>query len=414
MIQKHDQIREKIASGENSFVEFKEVLFGSPGVKSPNSKSLAAEMVAFANAHGGTIFLGVDDKRNIKGVPKNQIDEIEKWVVNIATNSCKPSIEPVITTEHLLDLEGNEATILVVKIFRGLYVYATSSGASHYIRVGSTKQLLSGPRLSRLIQNRERTLVFDELPIFTSTIDDLDEEKLNLHYERSSGLISRENLLQNTNVTRLTEGGKIYPTVAGLLFFGKRPQDHLKSAFIEAAVYRGTRRTSDDLVHAERIQGSVDTQIENAVTFVNRFMLKPARKPLGRVDYPQFDMHAIHEAIVNAVAHRDYSISGSKIRMFLYSDRIEISSPGGLPNTLTLESMAFRVFTRNQLLVHFLSRKKSLTTGRAFLESRGEGIQTILALSETHSGRSPEYNLYGDELLLTIWALPSPHLDRTD
>lgn len=191
--------------------------------------------------------------------------------------------------------------------------------------------------------------------------------------------------------------------------FGSTPQSHLPSAFIEAAVYRGIYRTSDDLVHAESIKGGADSQIKGAIRFVDRFMLRPARKPVGRVDYPQYDIRAIHDAIVNAVAHRDYSIRGSKIRMFLYSDRIEISSPGGLPNTLTLESMAYRVFTRNQLLVNFLSRMKSSTTGDAFLESRGEGVRTILDLSEAHSGRSPAYKLYGKELLLTIWAKPSPH-----
>ena len=196
--------------------------------------------------------------------------------------------------------------------------------------------------------------------------------------------------------------------------FSMSPQNHLKSAFIETAVYRGRHRTSDDLVHSESIKGTVDFQIDEAVKFADRFMLKPARKPLGRVDYPQFDLKAIHEAIVNAVAHRDYSIAGSKIRVFLYSDRIEISSPGALPNTLTVESMAFRVFTRNQRLVQFLSRKRSSTTGKVFLESRGEGVQNILRLSEAHSGMIPQYDVYGDELLLTIWALPSPHLSRSD
>ena len=138
-------------------------------------------------------------------------------------------------------------------------------------------------------------------------------------------------------------------------------------------------------------------------------MLRPARKPAGREEHPQYDLGAIHEAIVNAVAHRDYSIAGSKIRLFLFADRIELCSPGALPNTLTIETMPFRVFTRNQLLVRFLSRMRSRTTGRAFLESRGEGVRKILDTSDTHSGRHPVYALFGAELRLTIWAKPSPH-----
>ena len=139
-----------------------------------------------------------------------------------------------------------------------------------------------------------------------------------------------------------------------------------------------------------------------------------ARKNVGREDHPQYVLNAVHEAIVNAVAHRDYSISGSKIRLFLFADRLEIYSPGSLPNTLTIETMPYRVFTRNQLLVSFLSRMRSRRTGRVFLESRGEGVRGILEGSEAHSGRRPEYELFGDELRLTIWAKPSPHEGRED
>ncbi len=92
--------------------------------------------------------------------------------------------------------------------------------------------------------------------------------------------------------------------------------------------------------------------------------------------------------------------------MFLFSDRIEIYSPGDLPNAITIESMAYRVFTRNQLLVNFLSRIKSTSTGKVILESRGEGGRTILSIGKNHSGQTPMYSLYGVELVLTIWAKP--------
>ena len=111
----------------------------------------------------------------------------------------------------------------------------------------------------------------------------------------------------------------------------------------------------------------------------------------------------VDEAIVNAVAHRDYAISGSKIRLFLFADRLELYSPGKLPNTLTLDDMPYRTFTRNQLLVGFLSRIRSKRTGQVFLESRGEGVRKILWEGEAYSGRRPEYELFGDELRLTLW-----------
>ncbi len=118
----------------------------------------------------------------------------------------------------------------------------------------------------------------------------------------------------------------------------------------------------------------------------------------------QYDIDVVDEAIVNAVAHRDYAISGSKIRLFLFADRLELYSPGALPNTITLEEMPYRTFTRNQLLVNFLSRIRSKRTGQVFLESRGEGVRKILDAGEAHSGRRPEYALFGPELRLTLWA----------
>ena len=263
--------------------------------------------------------------------------------------------------------------------------------------------------LTRLYQERECTFVFDEQLVPSTTMDDLDHRKLEHHFYGIRNSIPWIDLLRYAKVISRAGDDPFRPTVAGLLIFGHAPQNYMQNAYIEAAVYRGVHCTPDDLVHCEHIEGTIDNQIESAIRFVNRFMLKPARKPARRIDYPQYNLSAIREAIVNAVAHRDYSIRGSKIRMFLFSDRIEIYSPGDLPNAITIETMAYRVFTRNQLLVNFLSRIKSPTTGKVFPESHGEGVRTILSLGEDHSGQTPIYNLYGEELVLTIWSRPSPH-----
>ena len=161
--------------------------------------------------------------------------------------------------------------------------------------------------------------------------------------------------------------------------------------------------SSDDLIHAERLAGPVSDQIDAGIAFVARFMQTG--------DSPQYDIDVVDEAIVNAVAHRDYAIAGSKIRLFLFADRLELYSPGKLPNTITIDDMAYRTFTRNQLLVSFLSRIRSKRTGQVFLESRGEGVRKILEDGEAHSGRRPKYELFGDELRLTLWAKGAPVAD---
>lgn len=220
-------------------------------------------------------------------------------------------------------------------------------------------------------------------------------------------------MLLNTRITIRDEKSIDRPTVAGLLAFSPTVQEYLPSAYIEAAVYRGFELDSDDLIHSQQIKGTVSEQIDNALLFVKRFMIIAAKKPVGRIDQPQFNLGAVFEALVNAVAHRDYSISGSKIRLFMFADRLELYSPGDLPNTVTLENMPFRVFTRNQLLVSFLSRMKSKKTNQSYLESRGEGVRRIISESEALSGKKPEYKLLGQELFLTIWGPTSKQGNRT-
>ena len=408
-----DEIRRQLVALEDARAEFKEVSLGAHGVRSPNTEEMAGEMVAFANSEGGVIFLGVSDDGVVRGVPRDRAAVVETWAINIARNNCDPPIHPILRKEQLADPSNSERLVILVEVRRGLYVHGTSSGR-HYIRVGATKQLLGGAALARLFQERGRTFIFDEQRVPSAIVDDLDDHRLQEFFANGPKLIPWLDLLRNTRVVAEGDNEIERPTVSGLLAFGRMPQEHLPSAFVEAAVYRGTRLTSDDLVHAESIKGRVDSQIEDALEFVDRFMLRPARKSVGREDHPQYALSAVHEAIVNAVAHRDYSISGSKIRLFLFADRMEIYSPGSLPNALTIETMPYRVFTRNQLLVSFLSRMRSRRTGRAFLESRGEGVRGILEASEAHAGRRPEYELFGEELRLTIWAKPSPHEGRED
>ena len=135
-----------------------------------------------------------------------------------------------------------------------------------------------------------------------------------------------------------------------------------------------------------------------------------ARKEPGRIETPQYSIRAVFEAVVNAVAHRDYSVHGSKIRLFLFDDRLELYSPGALPNTVTVENLDLRQSTRNELMTTLLSRCKvddpTGETGRQyFMEKRGDGVPIILEASRKLAGRLPVYRLIDDaELLLTIWA----------
>ena len=167
-------------------------------------------------------------------------------------------------------------------------------------------------------------------------------------------------------------------------------------------------------------------QAVEASRFVAKNMKVAAFKDIGRRDLPQFALNAVFEALVNAVAHRDYSIHGSKIRLRLFQDRLELYSPGGIPNTMSLASLPYRQRAlsrgargarpsqegRNEALTSLLAKcpipdaATWLDTDRlTMMDKRGEGVRIILEDSETLSGRVPEYRLIDDaELLLTIYA----------
>ena len=159
---------------------------------------------------------------------------------------------------------------------------------------------------------------------------------------------------------------------------------------------------------AKDITGPLDVQIAGACRFVERNMRVFAVKAPCRIETPQFFMNAVFEAVVNAVAHRDYSIYASKIRLHLFSDRLEIHSPG------CLESIAERQSSRNELLTSLLARTPMNVNApgsrRGFImDRRGDGVPVIITESEELSGRRPEYRLLDDaELLLTIFAEPEP------
>ena len=394
MFNTSDQLLSQLRAGEDSRAEFKEVRFGDRGVLAPNTQELAGELVAFANAEGGVVFLGVDDSGAVRGVPLAQVDRLEQWLSNVATHNCDPPIRLVIRKALLPGTAGADERVLLAEVPRGLYVHRTSGGR-YYTRVGSIKQDLTPPELARLFQQRGREYVFDEQLVLATTVEDLNRNRLESFFGRSP-TIPWLDLLRNTRVISQDENGIDRPTVAGLLVFAHEPTEFLPSGAIEAAHYRGTRLSSDELIHADRLAGPASEQIDAGIAFVAGSMQTGDPFP--------YDIAVVDEAIVNAVAHRDYAIAGSKIRLFLFADRLELYSPGKLPNTLTIDDMAYRTFTRNQLLVGFLSRIRSKRTGQVFLESRGEGVRKILEDGEAHSGRRPKYELFGDELRLTLWA----------
>jgi predicted HTH transcriptional regulator len=314
---------------------------------------------------------------------------------------------------ELPDTLGATRPVIKVEVPRSLFVHESPGG--YFWRQGSSKRKLPPDLLARLFQQRSqaRVIRFDEQTVPETSLSDLDEALWRRFIVVSSN--DPLSILRKLKLLSKDETNMERPTVASVLMCSRHPETWLPGAFIEAVRYRGTRQDSNYQADAARITGALDQQVTQALAFARRNMTVAAVKVPGRKEIPQFSERAVFEAIVNAVAHRDYSIHGSKIRLFIFDDRLELYSPGSLPNTVTIESLPLRQATRNELITSLLTRcpveQDDRHVGRQYLmEKRGDGVPIIMDESYALSGRHPEYRLIDDaELLLTIYSASQPN-----
>ncbi|MCP5109086.1 MAG: transcriptional regulator [bacterium] len=415
-----EELLEKIALGEDSVLELKSLRFRGNKIVGPDRNSLADELAAFANTDNGVLVLGVDDKtREIEGIPIDKLDAAENYVREICSDSMSPPLPVKIVRQLLSSTSGEEKAVLKIDIPRSLFVHKSPGG--YFRRQGSSKKELTPDLLARLFQQRSQTRLirFDEQPVPNTSPEILDEQ-LWAGFT-APGLDDPTTVMRKLRLIAPDSDGREKATVGGVLMCSRNPHEWLPGAFIEAVHYRGVTRDSNAQIDARKITGPLDQQIKEAVFFVKRNMKIGAVKRPGRIDIPQYSLRAVFEAAANAVAHRDYSIYGSKIRLFMFDDRLELYSPGALPNTLTIESLPLRQATRNELITSLLAKcpveEENIEFMRQFfMDKRGEGVPIILDKSKKLSGKSPVYRLIDDtELLLTIFpADPSSYAVEDD
>ena len=255
---------------------------------------------------------------------------------------------------------------------------------------------------------------FDKQPVPGTGFGSLDES-LWKPLLSAEGAAAPKVALEKMGLLTNDENGTTRATVAGVLLCSPSPEEWLPNACISATCYRGTDRASGQ-IDAQTITGPLNRQIAEAVAFAVRNMRVGAYKNPGRTDLPQYSEKALFEAIVNAVAHRDYTIRGSKIRLSMFTNRLEINSLGGLPNNLTIESMEVRQSTRNEALTSMLGRMsvesiRGSEDRQFFIERRGDGVPIIFRETKALSGKSPQYQVIdGSDLVLT---LPAADTDIT-
>ncbi len=406
-----EEIESRLRSGEDSFWEFKQVEFAGDRPRRPARGDWADEITAFANAAGGVMLAGVADGGSVIGMSRAQINNLDSLLVEVSTDTIKPPVR--IRTFHR-ELSGGKL-VLLAEVPESDSVHESTGGC--YIRVGGSKRLMSGEEHLRLAQRRSqaRFLWFDKQPVpetgFRTLASALWKPLIS-----AEGAADPEAALRKLALLEEDDAGTLRATVAGVLLCAPNPERWLPNACITATRYRGVDRASGQ-IDAQEITGPLNEQIAAAAAFAARNTRISARKDPARSNLPQYSEKALFEALVNAVVHRDYSIKGSQIRLSMFDDRVEIQSPGSLPNNLTVESMAARQSTRNEALTSVLARMpvrgaRGGEDRRYYMERRGDGVLIIQRETWELCGKHPEYKIIDDsEVLLVIPAAahePSP------
>ncbi|MDE2871374.1 MAG: putative DNA binding domain-containing protein, partial [Gemmatimonadota bacterium] len=401
----------RVHLGEDTGVELKEVRFRGRNVAAPKRNDLADGFAAFANSGGGWFVLGVRDDRAHQALTPGQLDSVAEMVTEICADNIQPPLD--FNLQRMPAPESGDGGVLLVDIPRGAEVHRSPGG--FFRRRGAGKRQIETAELRRLLQARARS---EETGADLQSVADTGVESLaRKHWRRyasSRSSDSPEVMLTKLKFLRDDEFGTPRATVGGILLASDDPRQWLPNAYIQAVCYSGGTRDGNRQLDAQGIGGPLDEQIRGAMRFVVRNRRVAARKDPARTDIPQYSERAVFEAVVNAVVHRDYGVAGSRIRLFMFDDRLELISPGSLGNSLTVEDLRTSQFTRNELLA---SRLGQCPVGevpgsggrRHFIERRGEGIGVIEDETVALAGSKPVFEPVGErEFMVTLPAASPP------
>ncbi len=379
------ELLEIVKKGEDSYTEFKE--------EKVHPDKLAAEIVAFANMDGGNLIIGVSDDREILGVA--DMDEEMQRIDNICANNCEPTIYSTIEKVIIDDKK-----ILIVKIPKGPQrPYRTNRGI-HYIRTASGKRIASPGEL-RLIHQASGAIYYDEVPVPNTSIEDIDIGYFDEFLKKSLGSginglgIKIADLLKNMKILIPYERDMV-TTTGGLLFFGKHPEYHLP--YCKVTVVRFPGNDIGEKFEKKDIGGKLVGQIERTEIVLKDYLRAETKIEGFKKEEPRYEIpiESLREVVINAVAHRNYQLP-SQIRIFIFDNRIEVKSPGKLPNTVTVENIRLGFpLHRNPLIVSFLAKEHRMT-------EIGSGIPRMIRLLKEHTGREPDFEERNQEFIVRIW-----------
>lgn len=359
----HAMLRKLISAGEDSGRQFK--------VDVTHAESLASEMAAFANTDGGTILIGVADDGSTPGLSLQDVSRVNQLIGNAASHLVRSPL--TVRTENVA-LE-NRRIVIVLIVPKGMDKPYFDKNGIIWLKVGADKRRVnSKEELRRLFQITDQFHA-DELPT-KAGIDKLDKLRFRdflrdvYKQEYPDSLAELTRLLQNMNL--VTEEGKL--NLAGVLLFAEQPERILPQFVVKAIGYPGNQIHATDYIDTEDFAGPLPKIFADALLFIMRNLHKvQAGRGVNAPGMPEIPEAVFEELLVNALVHRDYLVS-APIRLFIFDNRIEIVSPGHLPNNLTVGKIRTgNSNIRNPILVSYVAK------GLLPYHGLGSGIKRALA-----------------------------------
>lgn len=387
-------ILKDIEFGENKKIEFK--------VEMPQSDKIMKTAVAFSNCAGGKLIIGVDDSGDIKGISDEDIFELPDRITNIIYDGCYPTIIPEIYTESV-----DDKLVLVVEFYPGnlkpYYIKSKKKANGVYVRIGATNKQADENMIFEL-ERQKRNISFDEEIDYDFELREIYIDKIK---EDFKALTTKEldcNKLKNLKLVK-TENGHDYVT-KGLILLSSNTEV-LEYARIKCARFKGIDVA--EFIDQKEFEGALYEQVENTMNFVKMYIEKSGTiDDLQRKDKYSIPIVAIREALVNAVVHRDYSILGADIKVAIFDDRIEITSPGALPKSLDINDIKDgRSEVRNKVIARFFKEI-------GYIEQWGTGIKRILLECKKQGLPEPLFKESGDFFKVTIYKRNDHSMKVTD
>jgi len=356
------EILQVLAQGEDSKNQFKKDF--------TNADALAAELVAFSNTQGGKIFVGVDDDGEIVGLKTEDIQRINQLLSNTASQNVKPAINPLTEISTI-----EEKRLLVVDVAKGNNKPYQDKNGVIWVKNGADKRRATArEEIQRLFQ--ESGMVHADItPANEMTITDLDMPYFTAFFQKRYGKsLENQQVPLEQLITNLNLGKDGILNITGALLFSNTPEIRLPSYIVKAAAFPGTSIATEEYIDSRDITGKLSNIFQQTIGFLldntKKVQGEQGINSLGKPEIPRI---ALEELVANALVHRDYFIS-APVRVFIFSDRIEIISPGHLPNNLTVENIkAGNSNIRNPVLASFAYQ---------ILPYRGFGSGIIRALEQ--------------------------------